>query len=135
MKRILAIVGLILAVGLVAGCAAKLSDKFDEKTVVSQAQEIVMLFSDGKYADVTAKVREDLRESLSEEVLSSAAQKLLTDAGAFSEFGKSSVSGTKDKTTKEDYAVVVQQAKYANKTCVYTIAVDVNGNVVGFFIK
>lgn len=135
MKRITVLLSLLLIAALFAGCSPKLSDKFDKDTVVSAAQEVVALMNEGKYAEINAKTREDLREALSAEVLASAAEQVLAGAGDFSEFGKYSVVGQKEKSTGEDYAVIVLEAKYANKTHVYTLSYDADMNIIGFYIK
>ncbi len=135
MKRFAILLSLLLIAALFAGCAQKLSDKFDEDTVVSAAQDVVTLMNEGKYEDITAKTREDLREALSAEVIASAAEQVLAGAGDFSEFGKHSVAGQKDKSTGEDYAVIVLEAKYANKTHVYTLSFDADMSIIGFYVK
>lgn len=135
MKRLSIMLSLLLIAALFAGCTQKLSDKFDEDTVVSAAQEVVALMNEGKYEEITEKTREDIREALSAEVLASAAEQVLADAGDFSSFGKYSITGQRDKSTDEDYAVIVLQAEYANKTHVYTLSFDADMNIVGFYIK
>ena len=135
MKRLIIFLSLLLIAALFAGCSQKPSDKFDEDAVVSAAQEVVALMNEGKYEEITAKTREDLREALSAEVLASAAEQVLSGAGDFSSFGKYSIAGQNDKSTGEEYAVIVLQAEYANKTHVYTLTFDEDMNIVGFYIK
>lgn len=136
MRRIISItVCLLLAVTAFTGCSKKASGAFDEAAVIQAAEGVVELMNAQDYAAITGMVREDLREALSEEVIASGAEQILSGAGAFDSFGKTAVVGDNDKTTGEDYAIAVVQAKHLEKTVTYTIAFNVDMQIVGFYIK
>lgn len=136
MRRVISVtICLLLAMTVFTGCSKKISDAFDEAAVTEAAQGVVGLMNAEDYAAITGMVREDLREALSEDVLASAAEQILSGAGAFDSFGKTAVAGDNDKTTGEEYAIAVVQAKHLEKTITYTIAFDVDMQIVGFYIK
>ena len=136
MKKIRPIILIVLLVLSLSSCAStKLSDAFDKDEVLARGKEVASLLSASDFASVTAEVREDLREQLSENGLKDALGSYITEAGAFKEYTSSAVIGQKDKTSGEDYAVAVIRAKYENKSLTYTFYFDVNMDVVGLYMK
>lgn len=136
LKRILAFICVLFTVLSLSSCAkVKLADSFSKDEVLKRAEEVAGLLSASDFAAVTAQVREDLREQLSENELKDALVLYITEAGAFKEFTSSAVIGQKDKSTGEDYAVAVIRAKYENKSLTYTFYFDVNLDVVGLYMK
>lgn len=136
LKRAFALVCVIFMVLSLSSCAAaKLADSFNKDEVLERGKEIAGLLSASDFAVVTAEIREDLREQLSENDLRDALGIYITEAGAFKEFTSSAVVGQKDKTTGEDYAIAVIRAKHENKSLTYTFYFDVNMDVVGLYMK
>jgi len=56
-------------------------------------------------------------------------------AGAFDSITKTTFSGTTDKTTGEEYAVVQMLVKHANASLVYTLSFDKDLALVGLYLK
>lgn len=139
-RKTVVLLTLVLLVGFVAillsGCGAtKLAESFNEDEVISLAEEVIGLMSNGDYEAITNKVREDLRKDLSPEVLKNAADLVLKNAGGFKQFQKSSVIGQKSKSTGEDYAVAIVITEYENKKVTYTISFNTDMEIVGFYLK
>ena len=127
---------IVFAAFLLVGCAQnKLSESFDEDEVKLAAQDVIARMNEKDYAGVVAMVREDLQEALSVEVLTDAADLVLVDTGEFESYTNEFITGQKDKTTGEDYAIAIMATKYANKKVVYTISFDVDMKIVGFYLK
>lgn len=133
MKR-LAIAACVVMI-LLSGCGSKLSDKFDNTTLTAAGENVVALFSAKEFEKLNGLVREDAKDALSAEVLSGAYDQVMGKAGNFAEFGKVKIVGYTDKQTAAEYAVVVQQVKYENKTAIYTMYFDINMELTGFYIK
>jgi PHD/YefM family antitoxin component YafN of YafNO toxin-antitoxin module len=135
-KRVISLVFILLLVLSLSSCAStKLAEAFDKEEVLARGKEVAALLSASDFAAVTAQVREDLREQLSENGLKDALGTYITEAGAFKEFTSSAVIGQKDKSTGEDYAVAVIRAKHENKSLTYTFYFDVNMDIVGLYMK
>ena len=139
-KTFTAIFSVILVLFIFSGCAAqssgKLASSFDESKVKTAAESAISLINSGDYQKFSdSMVREDLRKSLSADVLKKAADPVMSKAGSFDSFSNEIVSGVKDAEAKQDYAVAIVEAKYKNQTITYTISFNTKMNIVGFYLK
>lgn len=139
-KKLAAIFSLILLLFIFSGCTAqssgKLASSFDESKVKTAAESAISLMNSGDYQKFSdSMVREDLRKSLSADVLKKAADQVMSKAGSFDSFSNATVSGVNDAKAKQDYAVAAVAAKYKNQTVTYTISFDTKMNIVGFYLK
>ena len=60
---------------------------------------------------------------------------IVEDLGAFEEFDKEAVTGSKDKDTEQEFAVAVVKVKYEKRKAQFTISFDEDMKVGGFYIK
>nr|WP_319488562.1 DUF3887 domain-containing protein [uncultured Caproiciproducens sp.] len=139
-KTFTAIFSVILVLFIFSGCAAqgseKLASSFDESKVKTAAERAINLINSGDYQKISdSMVREDLRKSISADVLKKAADQVMSKAGSFDSFSNEIVAGINDAKAKQDYAVATVAAKYKSQTVTYTISFDTKMNIVGFYLK
>lgn len=139
MKKMIGMTILIMSLFgmLLTGCAStKLSEDFDEATVKSAAEEIVTLLNNNDVETIcNEKIDSELSEYFTTDTLQQAIDQYLSDAGAFKEYSKEAVIGTKAQNTKEDCAVAIVKAKYENKSITYTISFNKDMEVIGLYMK
>ena len=136
-RTILGISLLIVILGTVlTGCTStKLSEDFVEDDVKAAAEEIVSLMNDNDLEAIYDKESSTLQEALTVDVLQDAVDQFLGDAGTFEKYDNEVVMGSRDKTTKEDYAVAVFVAVYEEKKITYTISFSKDMELIGFYMK
>jgi hypothetical protein len=132
-KLILSIISMLI-ITILGGCnSTKLADSFDKATVESSAKQVIEYMNSGEYDSINAMVREDIKDALSSELLSTNADKVFSEIGSFVEYKDMNIIGRKDKD--EDYAVALVQVKYEKRNLLYTISFDSNMELVGFYMK
>lgn len=138
-KQIKAIVTAMLILALsfsLIGCAgASLPKGFDADEVGTAAEEIVGLATAGDFDSIVASLRDDLKSTITVDQLKEGWAPAYEKAGAFEKITKTSLSGTKDQTTGEEYAVAQVLVKCANASLVYTLSFDKDMMLVGLFLK
>ena len=123
---------------LLTGCAGsqKLSDKFDEEEVKAAAREVIEILND---KDVDTLVDEKwnavMKSMVSKEIMDGQILPIVEELGAFEEFDKEAVTGSRDKDTEQEFAVAVVMVKYEKRKAKYTITFDEDMKVGGFYIK
>lgn len=135
MKRNILLLALLLIVALLASGCYQFPESFDEGEVTEAAHQAVALLSSGDYAGLNAMLREDLRESLDAAALEAEFGPLIAELGAFESVTASATAGTKDKETKEPYAVIVLACAYENGKADYTMYFDEEMALVGLYLK
>ncbi len=134
MKKIFFIVVSVIITFTLCACnSTKLAAAFDKATVETSAKQVINYMNAGDFDGVNAMVREDIKEILTSDVLTDAAQKTYGKAGSFEEYKKVNIVGKKDKDS--DYAIALVQAKYEKKTVTFTISFDSNMAIVGLYMK
>ena len=128
---------LVIALSLgAAGCAAKsLPEGFDAEEVGTTAEEIVGLATMGDYDSLIGYLRDDLKNSVTADQLKEGWGPVIENAGAFEGITKTALSGTTDKTTGEEYAVVQVLVKHENASLLYTLSFDKDLALVGLYLK
>ncbi len=132
-RLIAAALCLILALSLV-GCGGEpLDDAFDEDSVESVSLDVVDLAFKRDYRAMNDMVPDDLKESLSADVLASALDEYLDDKGEFD-----SIKSTETVGKKTDdgvpYAVTLVNVRCASGTAKFTISLDTDYKLVGIYI-
>ncbi len=127
--------GLLLAALLLfTACSPPtVPEGYDAAAVLTQAERIVTLLSDGEYEAVAASFREDLAASLSAEGLKTAVEPEMARVGPLVEFTKKEAGST--KVEDQEYALVVIVAQHANSKATYTITMDEAGNLLGLYMR
>jgi hypothetical protein len=128
---------LILALSLsLIGCAGKpLPEGFDSDEVGTAAEEIVGLATAGDYDSIVSALREDLKATITADQLKEGWAPIYEKAGAFVSISKATLTGAKDNTTNEEYAVVQVLVKHANASLLYTLSFDKDLALVGLYLK
>lgn len=131
-KTYLAVLAVVVTFVL-SGCSTPaLSDKFTEEQVSDFGSKVVELVSSRDYDAVNQLVRPDITEALSADVLAENVDPRLDQAGAFVDYKSITVFGDKED---ESVATVVLVCNYENKKITYTISIDDQEQIIGFYIK
>ena len=137
-RRIGIMTGIFMLAGILAGCGGnqKLSDKFDEGEVKEAAREVIEILND-KDVDtlVDEKWNSMMKSMAGKEMMTDQVLPIVEDLGAFEEFDKEAVTGSKDKDTEQEFAVAVVKVKYEKRKAQFTISFDEDMKVGGFYIK
>ena len=136
MKKLIKIVlffGLLLT--FTACSSDKLSSSFDKDEVTDKAKAVVEVINTKNYAAIIALFRSDLQDQITADQLQQAFDEQLEAAGTFSDFKSIVIKSENDKSTNEEYAVVILEAVYENKTLIYTISFDTDLELVGLYMK
>ena len=137
-RRIGIMTGIFMLAGRLAGCGGnqKLSDKFDEGEVKEAAREVIEILNDG---DVDTLVDEKwntvMKSMVGKELLKDEVLPIIEELGAFEEFDREAVTGSRDRDTEQDFAVAVVKVKYEKRKAQFTISFDEDMKVGGFFVK
>lgn len=107
----------------------KLAECFTEEEVIRQAQEDIILAESDDYEGWKARFSPELQEKLTED---SYIQYLgiLKEKGAFTEFGKTALTGQEKDGI--NYAIAVVVAGHENGDIKYTIMYDEKMNLISF---
>lgn len=128
---------LVLALGIaLSGCSAgKLAEEFDEGAVIAKAEQGIQCCNQEDFAGLTATMNAAMRSVTTEELFSTTIMPIIKEKGAFQSFGETSVDGKHDKDTDTDFAVITVLAKYEQGNILYTVSVDKNLKIAGFYLK
>lgn len=133
-KKYIVIPVLILALGLFVGCGSKrLPDGFDEDQVKSVANDFIDKINGGNYEECYNQFGAIMKDSMTEEKLTSTFTPILESLGEFKQIKKYSLSSANSLGT--DYAVCTVTCEYANGNATYTISIDKDQNIGGLYIK
>ncbi len=126
---------LALSLSLIGCAGASLPEGFDKEEVGTAAEEIVGLATAGDYDSIIAALRDDVKSAITADQLKEGWAPVYEKAGAFDSVSKMELSGTKDKTSGEEYAVAQVMVKHANATLLYTLSFDKDLALVGLYLK
>ena len=137
-KRAMHMICIMILAVMLTGCAGKqkLSDKFDEAEVKAAAEEVIEILNEG---DVDTLVDEKwntvMKSMVGKELLKDEVLPIIEELGAFEEFDREAVTGSRDRDTEQDFAVAVVKVKYEKRKAQFTISFDEDMKVGGFFVK
>jgi hypothetical protein len=122
-----------MCLALLGGCAVqKLSSDFDEDEVKEAAENVIALVnsqdSEGLLKICTVQMKEALTGNVLEKVFEA-----ISEGGKFEEIEEMKIAGYTDKSSREEFAVVVAKAKYEIKTFTYTITFTKQMKLAGLF--
>lgn len=122
----------VISLGMLAGCAAKLPEGFDEAEVKAAAENVVTLLEQGDSDGLTALLTDEMKAALTEDVQSQIFD-LVDSAGAVQEIEDMAMGGsTQNEIT---YAVVVAKVRHEKGEITYTISFDSEMKLAGLFLK
>jgi len=129
-----AVLAAVMCLVLLTGCGStKSSESFNEDEVKSAAKNVIALVNsqdtDGLRTMCTVQMRDALTDDVLKQVYAA-----IGEGGTFEEVSDISVSEVTDKTNGE-CAVVVVNAKYANRSFTYTISFNKQMELAGLYFK
>lgn len=120
---------------LTAGCSeSKLSAAFDQEVVKKKAQDVIAFLNKQDTNGIRDISTQTLNDALTDDTFAQIYD-ALGQGGTFVEVTGLAVSGSTNKGTSVDYAVVVAVAKYEKKSFTYTISFDTDMKLAGLYYK
>lgn len=129
------LLALFMCLALLGGCAGqKLSSDFDEDEVKKAAENVIALVNAQDSESLLEICTVRMKEALTEVVLKNVYE-AISEGGRFEKIEDMRVAGYTDKSSKEEFAVVVAKAKYEIKTFTYTITFTKQMKLAGLYYK
>jgi len=125
----------VICLTLLSGCTGtKLSEDFDEDKVKSAAENVIGLVNSQDAEGLREICTVQMRDALTDDVMSEIYE-AIGEGGTYEEVSNISVSGSTDRASGEEFAVVVVKAKYEIKTFTYTISFTKQMKLAGLYYK
>ncbi|PIC55940.1 hypothetical protein CSV80_16980 [Sporosarcina sp. P12(2017)] len=118
----------IATVFLLAACGKNKVDDSATKEYIKKSKETITLFNEEKFDEMRSMFDATMKDALSVEQLQEVSD-IVKESGEFISFEKESIA------KKEQYFVATIAAKYKEDNRVYTITLDEQQRVAGFFVK
>ncbi len=125
------LIGLI-CLGMLAGCAAKLPEGFNEAEVKTAAENVISMLDQGDGDGLTALMTDEMKAAITDDVKAQIFA-LVDAAGAFQEISEMKTGGSIQNEIT--YAVVVAKVKYEKSEITYTISFDSEMKLAGLYLK
>ncbi len=122
----------VLSIAMLAGCAAKLPEGYDEATLKTNAGKVIDLLNQRDGDGLTAIMTEEMKVGLTKEVQAQIFA-LLDESGSMQEILDMRVGSSEENGVT--FAFVVAKVKYANSDITYTIGFDKDYNLAGLYLK
>lgn len=129
MKKIILVVAIILCGICLCSCAVKLPDDMTEEKTNESAANIIEILNNKDYDAFNEKSEQVLIDAFAKSPLSEAWEPFYTEAGSFEKIEKTTLQESKG------YAVAIVQAKYSNKTVVFTLSFNSDYQLGGIYFK
>ena len=125
----------IMSVAFLTGCSGnQLSSDFNQEDVKTAAENVIVVINNEDSASLRELFTTQLNEALTDDVLKQVYD-AISKGGQFEKIEDMSLTGTTDKSTNEEYAVVVAKAKYEIKTFTYTLSFNKQMKLAGLYYK
>lgn len=122
----------VISLGSLAGCAAKLPDGFDKEEVKAAAENVITLLNQGDGEGLTALMTGTMKAAITEDIQSQIFA-MVASAGGVKEISDLRTGGaTENEIT---FAVVVAKVKYEKGEITYTISFDEDMKLAGLYLK
>lgn len=127
-------IGLLIAlsVGILAGCAAKLPEGFDEAELKTAAEKVIDLLNQRDDAGLRANMTEDMDVGLTEDLMVQI-YALLDESGSMKEITSMKVGSSEENGIT--FAVVIAKVEYENRDITYTIGFDSDMKLAGLYLQ
>jgi len=119
---------------LLSGCGNKLSEDFDKEEIKKAVENVINTINeeDGEALKNMGVVQ--LKEALTDDVLKKIFE-AINEGGEFQKIEDISIAGYTDKTSEEEFAVVVAKAKYEIKKFTFTITFTKQMKLAGLYYR
>lgn len=124
---------ILLASLLLTACSTS-TGVFDEEKCIETAETAITLFIDGEYEKFKENSVEEVKTGFTDELLEQVDSEVIKPSGEFVEFTKHKITETKDKD-KNPLAGVQVHTKFKEITRIFTVVLDENYKISGFFVK
>ena len=125
----------VLCFALLTGCVGQeLSGDFNEEEVRKAAEHVIMLINDQDSEGIRELSTVQMRAALTDDVLDQI-YAAIGEGGQFETIEDMSVAGTTDKSSGEEFAVVVARAHYEIKTFTFTISFTKQMKLAGLYYR
>lgn len=137
MRKIISLLTMFIIMGMLAGCgkSTELADVFDEKEVISKAENAVTVANEGGFEAYYELWDDSLKPKILEKDYNEQFLAMVEKKGEFKGIGKTVVVGQTDEKTGKNYAIAVLVGEYSEGKIQYTISFDEDMNMIQFFIK
>lgn len=124
-----------MSIALLTGCGSpKLSSDFNEEEVKIAAEKVILMINQQNSEGIKELCTVRMREALTDDVLKQVYE-AISEGGQFEKIENMSIGGTKDKSSGEEFAVVVAKAKYEIKSFTFTISFTKQMKIAGLYYK
>lgn len=137
-KRLVALLLIGTAALLFVACGGgthELGEQFDEAALIEQGKAAIALFNAGDWDGMQQIAHPELAEFFADPENREGLDDLREPLGAFKDFSDVVVSGATDNETGTEFALVLQEADYENKKCLFTMSFTEDMQLAGFYIK
>lgn len=125
----------VLCLSFLSGCSSqKLSSDFNEDEVKKATENLIALINAKDSEGIKGLCNVQMKELLTDDVFKKIFE-AIDEGGDFQEMGDISIGGSKDKSSEEEFAVVVAKAKYEIKTFTFTITFTKQMKIAGLYYK
>lgn len=120
---------------LLTACAgAKLSEDFDKEAIQAAVTDVIGYIAAEDSEQLREMCNVKMKDALTDEVLDEI-YAAIAEGGTFTEVLSTSMSGYKDKSTEEEFAIVVVKAKYEYRNFIYTMTFTKQMKLAGLYYK
>ena len=132
-SRFLSLVLLVVfSAALLAGCASKLPEGYDEDELKASAEVVINLLNQRDSVGLNEMMPEDMKAGLTEEVQAQIFA-FLDESGTMKEISSMGVSGSEENGIT--FAVVIAKVAYENRDITYTIGFDPDMKLAGLYLQ
>lgn len=132
-SRFLSLVLLVVfSTALLAGCASKLPEGYDEDELKASAEVVINLLNQRDSVGLNGMMTEDMKAGLTEEVQAQIFA-FLDESGTMKEISSLGVSGSEENGIT--FAVVIAKVAYENRDITYTIGFDPDMKLAGLYLQ
>lgn len=132
-SRFLSLVLLVVfSTALLAGCASKLPEGYDEDELKASAEVVINLLNQRDSVGLNEMMTEDMKAGLTEEVQAQIFA-FLDESGTMKEISSLGVSGSEENGIT--FAVVIAKVAYENRDITYTIGFDPDMKLAGLYLQ
>lgn len=131
-KTVSILVTVLTIITMFTGCGSTLPKAFDEAEVIQKVQDIIGLTFEDNY-EAIMEMGSDVFSQLTVEDFRSSVNNYVSEAGEFKEISKTVVGGSKENGIES--ATTVSTVKCSNGNLTFTISLDTDMKISGYYVK